>query len=82
MKVDGVWTSGIDYTVVNAFKTAGKPLVPIVGADNNEFLKQLMTLPEGLPRRSRHQPGHDRRRGCGGGAQAAAGQDRSRSGSS
>jgi ribose transport system substrate-binding protein len=44
VKVDGVWTSGIDYTVVNAFKTAGKPLVPIVGADNNEFLKQLMTV--------------------------------------
>src|SRR5436305_12035819 len=43
VKVDGVWTSGIDYTVVNAFKTAGKPLVPIVGADNNQFLKQLMT---------------------------------------
>ena len=42
-KVDGVWTSGIDYTVVNAFKTAGKPLVPIVGADNNGFLKQLKT---------------------------------------
>jgi ribose transport system substrate-binding protein len=42
--VDGVWTSGIDYTVVNAFKTAGKPLVPIVGADNNQFLKQLMTV--------------------------------------
>jgi len=42
VKVDGVWTSGIDYTVVNAFKTAGKPLVPIVGADNNEFLKQLL----------------------------------------
>jgi len=43
VKVDGVWTSGIDYTVVNAFRTAGKPLVPIVGADNNEFLKQLKT---------------------------------------
>jgi ribose transport system substrate-binding protein len=43
VKVDGVWTSGIDYTVVNAFKTAHKPLVPIVGADNNQFLKQLMT---------------------------------------
>jgi ribose transport system substrate-binding protein len=43
-KVDGVWTSGIDYTVVNAFKTAGKPYVPIVGADNNGFLKQLMTV--------------------------------------
>jgi ribose transport system substrate-binding protein len=43
-KVDGVWTSGIDYTVVNAFKTAGKPYVPIVGADNNGFLKQLLTV--------------------------------------
>jgi ribose transport system substrate-binding protein len=44
VQVDGVWTSGIDYTVVNAFKTAGKPLVPIVGADNNQFLKQLLTV--------------------------------------
>jgi ribose transport system substrate-binding protein len=44
VQVDGVWTSGIDYTVVNAFKTAGKPYVPVVGADNNEFLKQLRTL--------------------------------------
>jgi ribose transport system substrate-binding protein len=43
VKVDGVWTSGIDYTVVNAFKTAGKPLVPIVGADNNQFLKYMLT---------------------------------------
>jgi ribose transport system substrate-binding protein len=41
VQVDGVWTSGIDYTVVNAFKTAGKPYVPVVGADNNEFLRQL-----------------------------------------
>jgi ribose transport system substrate-binding protein len=44
LKIDGVWTSGVDYTVVNAYKTAGKPLVPIVGADNNEFLHQLLTL--------------------------------------
>jgi ribose transport system substrate-binding protein len=44
LKVDGVWTSGIDYTVVNAFKTAKKKLVPIVGADNNGFLKQLKGL--------------------------------------
>ena len=29
---------------VNAFKTAKKPYVPIVGADNNLFLKQLRTL--------------------------------------
>jgi ribose transport system substrate-binding protein len=44
VQVDGVWTSGIDYTVVNAFRTAGKPYVPVVGADNNEFLRQLRTL--------------------------------------
>src|SRR5829696_5160376 len=44
VKVDGVWTSGIDYTIVNAFKTAGKPYVPVVGADNNEFLRQLIKL--------------------------------------
>jgi ribose transport system substrate-binding protein len=44
VQVDGVWTSGIDYTVVNAFKTAGKPYVPVVGADNNEFLKQLESV--------------------------------------
>ena len=44
VKVDGVWTSGIDYTVVNAFKTAGKPYVPVVGADNNEFLRQMIAL--------------------------------------
>ena len=43
-QVDGVWTSGIDYTITNAFKTAGKPYVPIVGADNNGFLKQLLTV--------------------------------------
>jgi ribose transport system substrate-binding protein len=43
VKVDGVWTSGIDYTIVNAFRTAGKSYVPVVGADNNEFLKQLLT---------------------------------------
>lgn len=42
-QVDGVWTSGIDYTIVQAFKTAKKPYVPIVGADNNGFLKQLMS---------------------------------------
>jgi ribose transport system substrate-binding protein len=44
VQVDGVWTSGIDYTIVNAFKTAGKPYVPVVGADNNQFLKQLLTV--------------------------------------
>jgi ribose transport system substrate-binding protein len=39
---DGIWTSGIDYTVVNAFDTVKKDPVPVVGADNNEFLNQLL----------------------------------------
>ena len=39
---DGIWTSGIDYTVVNAFDTVGKEPVPVIGADNNEFINQLI----------------------------------------
>ena len=42
---DGIWTSGIDYTVVNAFETVGKDPVPVVGADNNEFINQLHRRP-------------------------------------
>ena len=42
VEVDGVWNSGADYTALQAFKTAGKPLVPFVGADNNEFLHQML----------------------------------------
>jgi ribose transport system substrate-binding protein len=41
-QVDGVWTSGIDSIIVDAYKTAKKPLVPIVGADNNGFLQQII----------------------------------------
>lgn len=40
-KFDGVWTSGIDNVIVDAFTEAGKPLVPIVGADNAGFVSQL-----------------------------------------
>jgi ribose transport system substrate-binding protein len=39
---DGVWTSGIDYTVIEAIKTAHKPFMPFVGADNAGFMKQLI----------------------------------------
>jgi ribose transport system substrate-binding protein len=39
---DGVWTSGIDYTVIEAIKAAHKPFVPFVGADNAGFIKQLI----------------------------------------
>jgi ribose transport system substrate-binding protein len=42
-KYDGVWTSGTDYTVVNAFKKAGGKVPPVVGADDNEFIHQLLT---------------------------------------
>jgi len=41
-KFDGVWTSGIDYTVIEAIKAAHQPYVPFVGADNAGFFKQLI----------------------------------------
>jgi ribose transport system substrate-binding protein len=44
MDIDGIWTSGIDYTVVEQFAVAGVDYVPIVGADNNEFINQLISL--------------------------------------
>src|SRR3984893_536836 len=42
--IDGIWTSGIDSTVVDAYKTAGKKFVPVVGADNNGFIGQLISM--------------------------------------
>jgi ribose transport system substrate-binding protein len=45
--IDGVWTSGIDSVVVDAFKAAQKPYVPVVGADNNGFVGQLIDLKSG-----------------------------------
>jgi ribose transport system substrate-binding protein len=38
----GIWTSGIDSQVVDAIKAAGKPFVPIVGADLGAFVAQLL----------------------------------------
>lgn len=43
-KIDGVWTSGIDAVVPEAYQTAHKPFVPVVGADNNAFIGQLINL--------------------------------------
>jgi len=43
-KIDGVWTSGIDATIVDAYQTAHKPFVPTVGADNNKFVGELVQL--------------------------------------
>jgi ribose transport system substrate-binding protein len=40
--IDGIWTSGIDQQVVDAIKAAGKPFVPIVGADLKGFVDQLL----------------------------------------
>ncbi len=40
-QVDAIWTSGIDYVVVDALKKAGQEDVPVIGADNNKFLEQL-----------------------------------------
>jgi ribose transport system substrate-binding protein len=41
---DGVWTSGIDNVIVDAFVESDTPLVPIVGADNAGFVGQLSSV--------------------------------------
>jgi ribose transport system substrate-binding protein len=41
-EVDGIWTSGIDFGVVEQFAVADVPYVPVVGADNNAFIEQLL----------------------------------------
>jgi ribose transport system substrate-binding protein len=45
--INGVWTSGIDNVIVDAFIESEAPLVPIVGADNAGFVGQLASV-EGL----------------------------------
>jgi len=42
--VNGIWTSGIDSTVVDQYVTAKKTFVPVIGADNDGFLGQLINL--------------------------------------
>ena len=44
VKFDGIWTSGIDSSIVDALKTANHAQVPIVGADNAGFVNQLLTM--------------------------------------
>lgn len=56
MKFDGVWTSGIDNVIVDAFTESGTPLVPIVGADNAGFVSQLAKV-EGLKGAAVTNPG-------------------------
>jgi len=53
---DGVWTSGIDNVIVDAFVESGAPLVPIVGADNAGFVNQLISV-EGLQGAAVTNPG-------------------------
>jgi len=43
-QIDGIWTSGIDSIIADAYKTAGKKYVPTVGTDNNGFVGQLISL--------------------------------------
>ncbi|MEM9435689.1 MAG: ABC transporter substrate-binding protein [Pseudomonadota bacterium] len=53
---DGVWTSGIDNVIVDAFTESGAPLVPIVGADNAGFVEYLSTV-DGLSGAAVTNPG-------------------------
>src|SRR3954452_14206485 len=41
---DGIWTSGVDSSIVDALKTANHAQVPIVGADNAGFVNQLLNM--------------------------------------
>jgi ribose transport system substrate-binding protein len=43
-EIDGIWTSGVDKAVVDAYKTANLKYVPVVGADNNGFMGQEVDL--------------------------------------
>jgi len=54
--IDGVWTSGIDNVIVDAFVESEAPLVPIVGADNAGFVGQLTSV-EGLQGAAVTNPG-------------------------
>jgi ribose transport system substrate-binding protein len=42
LPVDGVWTSGIDFVIAQAFQDSDVPVVPVVGADSAEFVSQLV----------------------------------------
>jgi ribose transport system substrate-binding protein len=40
----GIWTSGMDSQVVDAIQAAGKPFIPVVGADLRAFVEQLLNV--------------------------------------
>ena len=56
VQFQGVWTSGIDNVIVDAFAESGTPMVPIVGADNAGFVGQLTSV-EGLKGAAVTNPG-------------------------
>ena len=41
LPVDGVWTSGVDFVIPEAFIESDVPVVPVVGADTAEFVRQM-----------------------------------------
>src|SRR5215471_9649274 len=43
-QIDGVWTSGTDKQVVDAYKVANLKYVPVVGADGNGFMGEEIDL--------------------------------------
>ncbi|MBW7921437.1 MAG: ABC transporter substrate-binding protein [Rubellimicrobium sp.] len=53
---DGVWTSGIDNVIVDAFVESDEPFVPVVGADNAGFVGQLAAA-DGLEGAAVSNPG-------------------------
>jgi ribose transport system substrate-binding protein len=43
-QIDGVWTSGTDKAVVDAYKVANLKYVPVIGADSNGFMGEEIDL--------------------------------------
>jgi ribose transport system substrate-binding protein len=43
-QIDGIWTSGTDKAVVDAYKTANRKFVPVVGTDSNGFMGEEIEL--------------------------------------
>ena len=56
-QIDGVWTSGLGKSVVDAYTENGIDLVPIVGADNAGFVGYLGGGVEGLEGATVTNPG-------------------------
>jgi len=55
-QIDGIWTSGLGKSVVDAYTENGESLVPIVGADNAGFVGYLTSV-EGLEGAAVTNPG-------------------------